>query len=289
MWRRFWFGVVLLIMATGSDAAETSRRSFKTSDGVTLSFIEAGRKFAERNNLRIALIPGWSMPATIWRKQIDSFSRHYHTLAFDPRGQGGSEVPARGYTAERRATDVKEFLEPFSKILLVGWSLGAIESLQYVHMFGSDRLAGMVLVDSSVGEEPAPKAGGNFKQHLRQDRERALTDFMRAIFATPRSDSEVADLVKGAKEMALEDSLALLDYPFERAHWRNIARAFKKPLLYVVTPQFEAQAGNLKKHRPATQVAVFKKAGHALFADEPERFNALIEKFAHEISPSGRR
>jgi microsomal epoxide hydrolase len=284
MWRRFWFGVVLLIMTTGSDAAETSRRSFKTSDGVTLSFIEAGREFAQKSDLRIALIPGWSMPATIWREQIDAFSRRYHTVAFDLRGQGGSEVPAGGYTAERRATDLKEFLEPFPKILLIGWSLGAIESLQYVHMFGSDRLAGMVLVDSSVGEEPAPKAGGNFKQHLREDRDKALGEFVRAIFLRPRSNEEIVELVQGAKRMPLDDSLALLDYPFERAHWRNIARAFKKPLLYVVTPQFEAQAGNLKKNRPATQVEVFKKAGHALFADEPERFNALIEKFARKVS-----
>ena len=85
--------------------------------------------------------------------------------------------------------------------------------------------------------------------------------------------------------MPLEDSLALLDYPFARAHWRNIARAFNKPLLYVVTPQFEAQAGNLKKNRPRTQVEVFKKAGHALFVDEPERFNALIEQFAKKVLP----
>ena len=84
--------------------------------------------------------------------------------------------------------------------------------------------------------------------------------------------------------MALEDSLALLDYPFERGHWRGIARAFDKPLLYIVTPQFERQAANLKKNRPATQIEVFKRAGHALFVDEPERFNALIEKFAERLS-----
>ena len=283
MARWLCFGVVLLIMATSSGAAETGRRSFHTSDGVKLSFIEAGQNSAGKKNLTVALIPGWSMPATIWRNQIQAFGRGHRTLALDPRGQGESEVPAAGYTAERRETDIKEFLEPLSNVLLIGWSLGAIESLQYVHMFGGERLAGLVLVDSSVGEEPAPKAGGNFKQRLREDRDGALVDFVRAIFATPRGDDEIAELARGAKRMALEDSLALLDYPFERAHWRNIARGFKKPVLYVVTPQFEAQAANLKKNRPATQVAVFKKAGHALFVDEPERFNVLIENFARKI------
>jgi microsomal epoxide hydrolase len=280
---RFCFGAVLLIMATSSDAAQPTRRSFQSSDGVKLSFLEAGQNFAGKKNLAVVFVPGWTMPATIWRNQIEAFSHRYHTLAFDPRGQGESDVPATGYTAERRATDIKEFLAPFSNVLLIGWSLGAIESLQYVHMFGSERLAGLVLVDSSVGEEPALNAGGNFKQRLREDRDKALGEFVRAIFATPRSNEDVVELVSAAKRMTLEDSLALLDYPFARSHWRNIARAFKKPLLYVVTPQFEAQAGNLKKYRPRTEVELFKKAGHALFIDEPERFNALIENFAGKI------
>jgi len=284
MSRRLCFGIVLLIMATRSAAAETTRRFLQTSDGVKLSFLEAGQNFAGKKPLIVALVPGWSMPATIWRHQIQAFSRRYHTLAFDPRGQGESEVPAAGYTAERRATDINDLLGPFSNVLLVGWSLGAVESLQYVHMFGSERLAGLVLVDSSVGEEPAPRAGGDFKQRLREDRDKALGEFVRAIFATRRSGQELAELISAAKRMALEDSLALLDYPFARTHWRNITRAFDKPLLYTVTPQFEAQAANLKKNRPRTQVEVFKKAGHALFVDEPERFNALVDYLAKKLS-----
>ena len=280
---RFCFGVVLLIMANGSQAAEPERRSFQTSDGVKLSFLEAGEDSGGKRKPTIAWIPGWSMPATIWRHQVQAFSARYRSLAFDPRGQGESDVPAVGYTAERRATDIKEFLAASSNVLLVGWSLGAIESLQYVHMYGAERLAGLVLVDSSVGEEPAPKAGGTFRQRLRENRDKALGEFVRAIFATPRSDEDVAELLSAAKRMSVEDSLALLDYPFARTHWRNIARAFHKPLLYVVTPQFEAQARNLKKNRPRTQVEVFKKAGHALFVDEPERFNALIESFAKKV------
>jgi non-heme chloroperoxidase len=282
---RWLFYAVVLLTMPGSSAAEPTRRLFKTSDGVTLSSLEAGREFAGKNNPTVILITGWSMPATIWRNQIDVLSRRYYTLALDPRGQGESDVPPTGYTAVRRATDIKEFLEPFSSVLLVGWSLGAIESLQYLHMFGSERLAGLVLVDSSVGEEPAPKAGGNFSQRLRENRDKALTEFVRAIFAKPPTSADVAELVRGAKRMAVEDSLALLDYPFERAHWRNIARSFKKPLLYVVTPQFEAQARNLKKNRPATQMEVFKNAGHALFVDEPERFNALIGQFSKKLAP----
>ncbi len=152
-------------MAQAYAAPAAGRKNFQTNDGVKLSFLETGA--AKQNGLTIALITGWLMPAEIWRRQLDSFGQRYHTLALDPRGQGESEVPSNGYTAERRATDIKEFLDSYSNTLLVGWSLGAIEALQYIHMFGAQRLAGLVLVDSSVGEEPAPKEDGSFLKALR--------------------------------------------------------------------------------------------------------------------------
>jgi non-heme chloroperoxidase len=265
-------------------ATHITRRSFQTSDGVTLSVLEAGLEHAKDSNLTIALVTGWSMPATIWQNQFEQFGRRYHTLALDPRGQGESTVPADGFTAERRAADLKEFLAPLANVLLIGWSLGAIESLQYVYMFGAERLAGMVLVDSSVGEEPAPAPGGTFLQALRDDRDKTLEGFVRAIFKKAISDDEVARLVGGAKRMPLESSIALLSYPFPRTHWKEIAHAFKKPLLYLVTPQFAEQAQNLQKNRPGTQVEIFQDAGHTLFVDEPERFNTLISRFAESLS-----
>jgi microsomal epoxide hydrolase len=270
-------------MAQGC-ATHITRRSFQTSDGATLSLLEAGLEHATDSNLTIALVTGWSMPAAIWQNQFERFGRRYHTLALDPRGQGESTVPADGFTAERRATDLQEFLAPLKNVLLIGWSLGAIESLQYVHMFGAERLAGMVLVDSSVGEEPAPAPGGSFLQALRDERDKTLEGFVRAIFKKAISDDEVARLVGGAKRMPLESSIALLSYPFPRSHWKEIAHGFQQPLLYVVTPQFEAQAQNLRKNRPATQIEVFQDAGHTLFVDEPERFNALIGRFAESLS-----
>lgn len=270
-------------MAQGC-ATPIIRRSLQTSDGVVLSFLESGQEHNSRGKPTIALVTGWSMPASIWENQLEDFGRSYHTLAIDPRGQGASQAPADGFTAERRARDLKEFLDPLSNVLLIGWSLGAIESLQYVYMFGAGRLAGMVLVDSSVGEEPAPPPGGTFLQALRDDRDKTLDGFVRAIFKNPLSAAAAGAMVDGAKRMSLDQSIALLSYPFPRTHWKEIAHAFTKPLLYVVTPQFAEQAANLHNNRPGTEVEVFKDAGHALFVDEPERFNALIRRFAESLS-----
>jgi non-heme chloroperoxidase len=267
--------------------AETmSRRSFRTSDGVKLSVLEAGAASERQNKLdkpQIAFVPGWCMPAALWRNQLLALGSRYRVLALDPRGQGQSDVPAHGYTAERRAADLHEFLKPLSRVVLVGWSLGALEALQYVHMYGAGKIAGLVLVDSSVGEEPVPPSSGPFTQRLRQNRGKTLEGFVRAIFAKPRPKAEIDSLVRGAKRMSLDNSIALLSTPTPREHWKQIVHAFAEPLLYVVTPQFAAQAENLKTNRPGTQIEIFERAGHALFVDEAARFNALITTFVESV------
>jgi microsomal epoxide hydrolase len=90
-------------------------------------------------------------------------------------------------------------------------------------------------------------------------------------------------LTESASRLPVDASLALLAYPYPRAHWRAAAHGVKVPLLYVVTPQFAEQAKNLQRNHPATEIAVFPDAGHALFVDEPARFNALLAHFASRL------
>ncbi len=258
------------------------RRRFQTSDGVFLSTLWAGEP---QGPLTVALIPGWCMPAWLWQPQLDALSECYPVIALDPRGQGESDAPAHGYNFERRATDIHEFLRPYRNVLLVGWSLGALEILEYTHRYGDAKLAGMVLVDSSVGELPVPPPGGEFLDDLRRDRDGVLDGFVREMYAKPRPEAEVTRLLRDVKRMSLDNSIALLSSGIPREHWKACAQAFSKPLLYVVTPQFEAQAFNLQKNRAGTRIEVFKDAGHALFVDDAARFNALMLDFAGGIAP----
>jgi len=253
------------------------------SDGVVLSVVEAVGHGTSQAPLIFVLVPGWCMPAWLWQPQLAALGAHYPVIALDPRGQGESEVPDYGYYFERRANDICECLRPHENVVLVGWSLGALEALEYVHRFGESRLAGLVLVDSSIGELPVPPPGGDFLDDLRRDRNKTLDDFARAMYAKPRPEAEIAALLKDVKRISLDHSIALLSSGIPREHWKEIAHAFKKPLLYMVTPQFEAQARNLEKNRSGTRIEVFSDAGHALFVDEPQRFNARLLEFAASL------
>lgn len=272
-------------------SAEIRSATFTTSDGVRLHVVEATPRGPDGAGAAtmpvVALVPGWSMPAHIWQPQLAALGASRHVAALDPRGQGESEIPERGFNIERRAADVREFVARYGRVVLVGWSLGALEALQYVHRYGDAALEALVLIDSSVGEDPPPPAT-QFIEALQQDRRATIETFVREMFSSPRTALEVDPLVDAALRMPLEASLSLFPRGVPREHWRDIARAFSKPLLYVVTEQFAAQAQNLLRNRPGTRIEVFEAAGHALFVDEPDRFNRLLVAFVDEIAAAAR-
>jgi len=251
---------------------------FSASDGASLHVIETGS--ATLDQPVIAFLPGWCMPAALWEPQLRVLGQKYRVAAFDPRGQGESDVPQGGYNITQRADDIARFVERYPKVILVAWSLAALESLETLDRDANARVAGLVIVDSSVGEGPDPApSGAGFVDDLRKDRAGALNAFVRAIFRQPRSETEIHNLVQGAMRLPLEASISLFPSKVPRSHWKDIVLKLRMPLLYVVTPQFAEQARLLKQDRPSTRIELFERAGHALFADEPERFNALIQDF----------
>src|ERR1700684_4056839 len=106
-------------------AQATKSGFFKTSDGVRIHYLEAG------SGRPVVFIPGWTMPAWIWQKQIDEFSNAYHVVAVDQRG--------------------------LKQPVLVGWSMACGELVKYAEQFGTDNIAGLVLVDGFLTDKPSPE------------------------------------------------------------------------------------------------------------------------------------
>ena len=260
--------------------AQLENDFLQTDDGVRLNLLLAvPAQEPRKRHPVVVLVPGWCMPARIWSETLQTLAPRYRAVALDPRGQGDSEVPVDGYHIDRRADDLACCVERFERVVLVGWSLGALEVLQYLHRHGERGIDGLVLVDSSVGEEPPPFPVPGFRESFQSDRIGAVERFVRAMFRSTRPEGEVAELVRSAMRMPLEASLSLFPSHLPRDHWRSIARKVKAPLLYAVTAQFAQQASNLAAARPGTLIETFMEAGHAVFADEPGRFNRMLSDF----------
>src|SRR5204863_5699123 len=78
-----------------ASAEIVARRTFRTSDGVNLSALEAGVRHNAEGAPTIAFIPGWCMPAALWRRQLEALAASYYTIALDPRGQANPKFPPK--------------------------------------------------------------------------------------------------------------------------------------------------------------------------------------------------
>jgi non-heme chloroperoxidase len=250
---------------------------FLTSDKVKLHYLEAGQ------GRTILFVPGWSMPAFIWEPQLAGLSTRWRTVALDPRSQGRSQVARSGHEPSRRGRDIAEAIERLGadRVVLVGWSLGVLDSLAFVQEHGDARVAGLVLVDNSVGEgkPPAPSRPSNFLPSLRADREKTMRGFVNAMYATPQDPAYLDTVARAALATPYDAQAKLLSYPRPREYWRDALYATRRPVLYAIRPRFAAQGEAVKARHADASVEVFEDAGHALFVDRAERFNALLDAF----------
>ena len=251
---------------------------FKTSDGVRLHYLESGTGPA------ILFVPGWTMPGEIWQAQIQYFSRTYHVVALDPRSQGESERTAEGNFPERRARDIKELVEhlDLSPVVLVGWSLGVREALTYVQMFGTSRLSALVLVDGEVWAATSPSSyqgRAEFLHKLQENRAEFTDNFVRSMFRKPQSTEYLERIVADSLKTPTNTAVALLA---ELYLWNDLRPTLAKvdvPLLFVVRSEHSDQVAIVHSIVSAAETEVFEDAGHALFVDDSDRFDNVLDKF----------
>lgn len=270
--------LALLALLT-THPALAADRSFVSSDGVRLHYIDQGQ------GPPIVMVPGWTMPAWIFRTQIDDFARHYRVVAFDPRGQGDSDIANSGYEPFRRGRDIAELLDHVagSAPVLLGWSLGVLDVLAYIHAYGDSHVAGLILVDNSVGAGPAPRlaAPPRRARHPRPSPPRAviMRGFVRAMFAEPQPPDYLARLTDAALRTPPAAAYQLRHYDVPRTFWKEAIDATDKPILYLVTPHFQLQADDLQAHHTGVETVVLRGVGHAMFVDDPAEFDRLVSDF----------
>jgi microsomal epoxide hydrolase len=276
LWPALWPALAL--------ATPVQHHTFKTSDGVRLHYIEAGR-----GDKTIVLIPGWLMPAAVFEKQFTDLSKSYRVLALDPRSQGLSEVTTLSHAPKRRIQDISEFLKAAKvrDFVLAGWSLGVLESLDFVANYKPKGLRGLILIDNSVGEG-RPPAGrrSNFAQTMNDPvkREQYMRTFSQDIYRKPPPPILAKAVLDSALQAAPNVAIQLLNQPYPRTYWSETLQKQQVPVLYAIRPWLKEQGEALQKKRARDLITIemFDKAGHALFVDEAESFNQAVLKFSQQ-------
>lgn len=251
---------------------------FKTSDGVQLHYLESG------SGPPLVFVPGWTMPAEIWDPQIRHFAKTHHVVALDPRGHGRSEKPAYGYYPSRRGKDIGELLEHLGgeAAVVVGWSLGVLETMVYAQEHGTKDVRALVLVDWDLIVDEPESFTSRFIS-LQVDRESWTRGFIRDIFQNPPSEEYLEAITRSALSVptnatAIMIANIILMGPNDLS---SAVDALDRPALFVYSSLGWAveAADEVRQHWPEAGVEVIDETSHALFVDQPERFNQVLEEF----------
>jgi len=261
----------------------TKSKFFKTSDGIRIHYLEVG------SGRPIVFIPGWTMPAWIWQKQIDEFSKKYHVVAVDPRSQGESDKPNYGHLPEIRARDYKELVDHLGlkQPVLVGWSMACGELAKYAEQYGTDNVGGFVLVDGFISDDSSPElvaAVPGWMNQLQQDRRKQAEPFIRSMFKKPQTDDYLRRVTDASLEVPADTAVTLVYNMIAAKDFSPDFARTTRPVLFVYQPDSQASAEFLKaKLADKVRLEKFEGDGHALFVDDPEKFNRVVEEFVQSL------
>ena len=274
------------LAALGLVSPAQAGQFFRASDRAVLHYLSVGQ-----GARALVFIPGWLMPGEVFRYQWADLGDDYRVVVLDPRGQGRSQIKVKDMSAARRARDIHELLRhlKLTDYVLIGWSLGVMEVLEATTNHSLEGLRAMVLIDNSVGMGPAPAAtasvrsGASNRPMGRGPFGRYASEFSRAIFKRPPANDLFKAVERSARQLPPAVAWRLLDKPHLRTYYKEAVLARDLPLWYAITPRYAAQAQELLHTRPQATVTVFDDAGHALFVDSAEAFNAGLRQFLLQV------
>jgi non-heme chloroperoxidase len=272
--------VLMCTLAVSSLVAQTAKSDFfTTSDGIKIHYLDSG------SGRPIVLIPGWTMPAWIWQKQIDELSKKYRVITVDPRSQGESDKPTFGHLPETRSRDYKELVDHLGlkQPVLVGWSMACGELVKYAEQFGTENVGGVVMVDGFLSEKLSSEMFvviSGWMNQLQQDRRKQADGFVRSMFKKPQSDAYLQRLVDASIQVPADTAAVLIYNMIAVPDFSPGLAKITRPVLFAYQPESQMSAEFLRlKLGDKLKLERFDGDGHALFVDEPEKFNHVLEEF----------
>lgn len=263
---------------------------------VDLHVVETGPSDGEP----VLFVHGLSQCRLSWTKQLESdLADDYRLVAFDNRGHGRSDKPRDEYgDSDRWAADVRSVIEALEleDVVLVAWSYAGLIALDYVDRYGTDRLAGLNVVDaiSKIGTEEAtalldrgyldllPGMGSTDAE----ESVAALESFVRRCVhdELPPDDLYfmlgfnvvVPPHVRNAlrdRTVVHDDALANLDVPVLVTHGAEDR---------IVTREGGEELAELPPE-DLTSVSVYPDAGHTPFWESPERYDRELRELLRDV------
>jgi non-heme chloroperoxidase len=163
--------------------------------------------------------------------------------------------------------------------------MAAGEIASYVDQYGTKDVAAIVFVD----EVPSQMAPPDYKRVLAfmdrfvEDRRGNGEKFVRSFFKKPQPEDYLKRVVAASLQTPTNTAVALLVGKFAVDLTPTLKKIDKPTLIVAADNSDEYHAA--QKQIAGSRLEVFDDAGHALFVDDAERFNSLLDEFLSTSHP----
>jgi non-heme chloroperoxidase len=244
----------------------------------------------------IVFLHGVTAGLRYFEPQLTGLSDEYRCLAFDFRGHGRSAKTELGHTLAQHARDVHAFLNQLNLdgAVVVGWSMGALVSWEYVDQFGTDRIS--ALVDVDMEPSPLQRADYDYGSYTVE----GLRDTLVRIQTNPHEllDQQIDALLKDSpsreRRIMMFDESSRTPSPISGAMLLELMHDYRDVLPGIDVPTLVC-AGADEKWRstasveyaaeliPNARFELFEDSGHCLTIEEPEKFNRVMSDFVRSL------
>jgi non-heme chloroperoxidase len=145
-----------------------------------------------------------------------------------------------------------------------------------------------VLVDGFLSDKPSPEMFvgiSGWMNQLQQDRQKQADGFVRTMYKKPQSEDYLKRVANASAQVPADTAVVLIYNmlgvkDFSTGLARLSEMKTYHPLLFMYQPESQPSADYLKsKLGDKVQLEKFDGDGHALFVDDPEKFNHVLEEF----------
>jgi len=271
--------------------------TFKTSDGVGLSYLRAG------NGLPVILLHGSFGSGACFKSQAQILAEQYDVIVLDQRSHGESEKVPFGLQVARLSKDLFELVTALNleRVSLLGHSMGAAVIWSYIELFGDAELSKLILFDQSPmltsnpnwTEQELSESGAIFDaQRLYNTivilREGSGEEFLRQVFdlwVSKKATSEVKEsLLRNALKVPFDYARTLM-YDHWLHAWRETIPRIRLPTLVVsgrASPIPWKSQEWIHRKIIGSQLVIFEEeegGKHFMFLENPQRFNRVLIEF----------
>lgn len=133
--------------------APTTLKSFVTTDGIRLHYIDHGG-----SGPALVFLPGMGNTAHIYDDLAPRFTDRFHVLALTRRGHGQSDKPETGYDTDTLVADLAGFLDALEirRASLVGHSIAGGELTRFAGLH-PERVDRLIYLDAAYDWERLPE------------------------------------------------------------------------------------------------------------------------------------